>query len=684
MLKTAGIPNSNLYALMKSLRIRLFLIDIWRALLVFACLGLMSRVYGDRQTVSSPDGTVVVVVDDADGLRYSVTFDGRPVLVDSRLGLDFAGGLSVGRKTAIVGAHSTDHDGSWDNPFGQRRIIPDVYREMTLDLEEHADAPGKFRILVRAYNNGVAFRYEIPDQPGLERYTVTDERTEFAFAKDYPCWRGDFSECAECQYPASRLTQLTQHLGRPHVLPLLVELEGGYAAVAESDLIDWGGMFLSALGPRGDGSLRPGAKAAIAPRKDGCGLVVGTDRRVSPWRVVVLVRNAKELVNCELIPTLATPSQMDDASWIQPGVSAWDVWWTGTNSTQPEYKGLNSRGDTRSHKEYIDFAGEMGFEYQLIDWFWYEPMNHPDADLTKPAAHVDIPQLVAYANDRNVKLLLWIDWHDLDRQGFDKVFSQVVEWGIAGVKIDFMNSDSQETVQWYWKVLESAAKHHLLVDLHGAYKPTGLARTWPNFITQEGVLGNEYFKIRENACTPLHTVTLPFVRGWLGPMDFTPGGFLNRTEAGFRITQPAEVVGTRARQLAQTVVYFSPLLVLCDSPAHYRAQPGLEFFRDLPTVWDETVVLSAEVAEHVVVARRSGEEWYLAGLNGAAPLSIEVNLGFLSDGEWALRVFEDLPESETEPTRIGETTRAVKSGDSITLNMVSAGGYAAILSRSQP
>ena len=634
-----------------------------------------------EESVASPDGRIVVTVSDTSGLHYRVAFDGQPAIVDSRLGLDFAGGVSLGRAAIIESATRADHDSTWENPFGQRRTVRDHYRELTVALREKSDAPSRLHVVVRAYDQSVALRYEIPNQPGMEEYTVTQEQTEFLFPTDLTCWAGNFSECAENQYPEKRLTQLDANLGRPHVLPLLVKLPNGFAAIAESDLLDWAGMFVTAAGPDAQGAPRPGARVALAPRKDGRGLVHGRERRVSPWRTIQLAREAKELVASEFIATLATPSQLADTSWIKPGITAWDSWWTGTNPTQPDFKGLNSRGDTRSHKEYIDFAAEMGFSYQLIDWFWYEPMNNPKADLTKPAAHVDIPGLVAYARERNVHLLLWIDSHDLDRQGFDKVFTQVADWGFAGVKIDFMNSDSQETVRWYADVLAAAAKHKLLVDLHGAYKPTGLARTWPNYITQEGVLGNEYNKIPwlADSCTPLHTITLPFTRGLLGPMDFTPGGFLNRTKTDFKVTEPAQVVGTRARQLAETVVYFSPLLCLCDHPDNYRGQPGVEFFRGLPTVWDETLVLSAEVAQHVVIARRSGTRWYLAAMNGDAPLTLTVPLSFLDAGDWKLRAFADTQASAVTPTELAETSSTVRADGTLTLTLAPAGGYAATL-----
>ncbi|HET7535567.1 MAG TPA: glycoside hydrolase family 97 protein [Candidatus Didemnitutus sp.] len=649
------------------------------SLLVLAGL-LPLRTEAAEEAITSPDGRIVVTVDNADGLRYRVTLDGSTALLESGLGLDFEGGFSLGRQSTIIQATRAYHDGTWDNPFGQRRTVRDHYGELKLELKEQADAPQRLNLIVRAYDDGVALRYELPEQPGLTDYVVTNERTEFIFPADLTCWAGDYSDCAECQYPEKKLSQLNSNTAQPHVLPLLVKLPQGYAAVAESDLLDWAGMFVTAAGPRADGSPRPGAKATLAARKDGHALVVGRDRRVSPWRVVLLARHASDLVGNDLVATLATPSQLTDVSWIKPGITAWDSWWTGTNPTQPDFKGLRARGDTRSHKEYIEFAAEMGFPYQLIDWYWYEPMNSPKADLTKPAPHVDIPGLVEFGRQRGVRLLLWIDSHDLSRQGFAKVFAQVAQWGFAGVKIDFMNHDGQETVKWYSEVLAAAAREHLLVDLHGAYKPTGLVRTWPNFITQEGVLGNEYNKIKAGACSTLHTVTLPFTRGLLGPMDFTPGGFLNRTAADFRVTQPAEVVGTRARQLAETVVYFSPQLCLCDNPANYRGQPGVEFFRGLPTVWDDTVVLAADVAQHVVIARRSGDRWYLAAMNGDAPLALKVPLKFLGTGAWNLRAFADTPESAVQPEKISDTTRPVEASDALELTLAPAGGYAAVLS----
>jgi len=668
----------------------------YRTLIHTAALGILvsasSFSQAREESVASPDGRVAVAVSDTDGLRYRVTFDGRPAVVESRLGLDFAGGFSLGRTARITAAATREHEGSWENAFGPRRVVPDHYRELRLETQETSDTPGRVTLIVRVYDNGVALRYEIPAQPGLESFILTDELTEFVFPSDLRCWAGDHSASAENQYPEKRLTQLGSRISEPHVLPLLVELNHGYAAIAESDLLDWAGMFLTAAGPRADGTLRPGARAALASRQDRNGFVVGRERRVSPWRVVMLARSATDLVTNELVATLATPSQVADTSWIKPGASAWDAWWTGVNPSLPQFTGVDARGDTRSHREYIDLAAEMGWPFQLMDWFWYEhmtswdkglhaPPNNPSGDFSRPLAHIDVPGLVTYARERGVGLWIWAHSLDIKTFGMERALEHLASLGVVGIKVDFFNSDAQETVQWVVELLECAARHRLMVNLHGFYKPTGLARTYPHFLTQEGVLGNEWAKLRPGACTTAHEITLPFTRGLLGPMDFTPGGFLNRTAADFKVTSPTEVIGTRARQLAMTVIYSSPLLVLCDSPAHYRGQPGVEFFRSLPTVWDDTVALSAEVAGHVVLARRSGSRWYLAAMNGEAPLTLSLPLSFLGEGRWQLRAYGDAPDSAVRPESILETTRTIAATDTLELTLVGAGGYAAILSR---
>jgi alpha-glucosidase len=335
----------------------------------------------------------------------------------------------------------------------------------------------------------------------------------------------------------------------------------------------------------------------------------------------------------------------------------------------------------------------MGWPYQLMDWYWYEgmtsymkslhsPPNPVQGDFRRPVSEINIPELMQYAKAKNVRLLIWAHSLDMVTFGEEKALDLFAQLGFAGVKVDFINSQSQETVVWCEKLLQAAAKRHLIIDIHGTYKPTGMARTYPNFITQEGVLGNEYNKLGGRQVTPLHTATLPFTRALLGPMDFTPGGFLNRTPEEFKIAVPAQTMGTRSHELAETVAYPSPLLVLCDSPNNYRAATGVDFLRSIPTVWDESVVLSGEVGKSFVVARRSGERWYLVALNGENAAQAQVPLKFLGKGKWMMRSFADKPGSPYYQVAV-DSTRDANAQTVLPLSFLPGGGFAAIITKAK-
>jgi alpha-glucosidase len=651
-------------------------------LFAFSALGVSAA----EQRLTSPAGGLAVIVSDDHGLHFCVEADGKTVLTNSPLGLEFKDGTKLGPAAVITKARTKKHNGQWENRFGNRRKVSDRWRELQLTLEERGAQPRTFGLIVRAYDDGVAFRYDLPAGSGLGNFVLTNELTEFRFADDYRCWAGGESECAENQYPETKLSAIPAgQPGRPHqsVLPLLVETPAGYFAVAESDVLDWAGLSLA-----GAGNL--GVKAVLDRRSDGNGLVVSSAPRVSPWRVLMFGRTAADFAGSDLVATLATPSRLKDTSWIKPGACAWDAWWTGVNphDSDPKHKDVDARGTTPSHKEYIDLAAEMGWPYQLMDWYWYEgmtsymkslhsPPNAKRGDFRKPVPEVNIPELMAYAKSKNVRLLIWAHSLDIETFGVDAALKHLAEQGFAGVKIDFLNSQSQETVQWCEKVLATAAKYHLLVNFHGTYKPTGLARTYPNFITQEGVLGNEYNKFGEGVITPQHTINLAFTRALIGPMDFTPGGFVNRAPKDFKIISPTQVKGTRARQLAMTVVYPSPLLVLCDSPKNYRGQPGIEFLRNIPTVWDETVVLSGEVGKSIALARRSGNRWYLAAMNGDDATTLNLPLKFLGKGKWTLQSFAD--RIDGKPAEIVESSQPVDASTVLPVKLSGAGGFAAEL-----
>ncbi len=614
--------------------------------------------------VISPDTRITVTVTDIDRVTYRVDQNRKPLISPSGIGFIERDRGNFGSTAKIESIKEASHQGSWEDRFGTERRVPDNWNQTTISLNQNGV---KMDFIVRVFDNGVALRYAVPKQRGIPVLNLKSEETEFNFEGDYRAWTGDPSVCAENNYPERKVSQTPNQ----SVLPALVQTPNGFVEIAESDLTNWAGMFVRANGN--------GLKVDLANRKDGHGAVQIATPAMSPWRVIMIARTANDLLANNLVKCLATPNKIGDTSWIKPGIAAWDAWWANS---------IQTRGTTETHKPYIDLAAKMGWPYMLCDWGW----NEGD-DLTKPNKNVDIPGLIEYAKAKNVKLLLWMHNDALNKTGVDKAFSTVAKWGVVGVKVDFMNSDSQETVQWYVNTLAAAAKYKLLVDFHGAYKATGLARTYPNYITQEGVLGNEWNKIRLDACSIEHTMILPFTRALLGPMDFTPGGFQSVLPSQFVLDAGktpggnCQVLGTRAHQLALTMIYPSPLLVLCDSPTSYlgndlkHPEPGLEFYRDLPTVWDETRVIEAEVGKTIVIARRSGKKWWLAAMNGNDRASANVPLSFLGGGKWTMRSFADTEKSEFEPKSILEQASLCTKDTVMTLSMAAGGGgFVAMLS----
>lgn len=400
------------------------------------------------------------------------------------------------------------------------------------------------------------------------------------------------------------------------------------------------------------------------PGTDGKVLVKAKAGHKTPWRVILTGKNAGELIESEMMVKLNEPSRIKDTSWIKPGMMAWDHWWSG-----------ELKVDTETNKKYIKFASDVKFPYMLIDWGWYGSHNNPKADVTIVTPKVNMPELLKYAEDNNVKLWVWAYWSDIDRK-LEDAFALYEKWGLAGVKIDFMQRDDQQMVNWYHKTCKLAAKHHLMLDFHGAYVNTGLRRTWPNFMTREAVQGNEWNKWR-NTITSDHNVTLPFTRMLAGPMDYTPGGFLNVTKDAWKPGSPTKVITTRCHQVAMTVVYESPITCLCDHPDNYYGQKGLEFIKKVPSNWDQTRVLNGEIGEYITLARRNGKKWYLGAMANQKGKSLDLPLDFLGKGKYTAYIFEDGKDATENPASIVERTITVSKENILNINMAPSGGFAA-------
>jgi alpha-glucosidase len=643
-------------------------------------------------TLQSPDGTIEVIVDAMMGtLKYSVSVDGRPVIEPSRLGLRMKGGSELGRSVQLEEFPITSHDSTWTNPLGKRRVVRDQYNELRLQLGEDGRPNWWFEVIIRAYDDGVAIRYKLPRQwwqweEGLKEIVVEDDLTEFTFADNHTCFAGhhpdDTFHCSqEWNFEKQRLADI----GPESVmgLPVLVETPAAWVAIGEADLLHWSGMWIGGAADKQGGENSESGESAgsgpvtlaskLAPRLDGEGAVKSELPLQSSWRVLMIGREPGRLVESEIIRNLSTRSKLDDTSWIKPGMMAWDHWWTGDTIM-----------DTATIKKYIQLAADMGWEYQLIDAGWYGDWQNYGETLDKPAhitTHIealDMDEVRRFAKQKGVRLWLWLHWTDVDRDdAYKQAFPLYEQWGIAGVKIDYMDRDDQEMVDWYEKITQAAAEHHLLVNFHGAFKTSGFDRTYPNQITREGVLGNEYNKWSEQV-TPTHRVTLPFTRYLEGPGDYTPGGFLNRQPEAFKTkVKPTQVQGTRAAELALFVVYDSPVTCVCEHPDRLRDQAGIDFLKIVPTVWDDTRVLDGVVGEQIVMARQSGDDWFLGALTNEQAREIAVPLDFLGDGQWKVTVWQDGADAAQNAEDLATEELTVSAGDTLTLKLAPAGGSVA-------
>jgi alpha-glucosidase len=655
------------------------------AALLLSWVAVRSARAAEELTIASPDGKVVISFalksngqPYLPGMRayYRVSYGGVPVLTDSPLGLDFEGAPPLDHDLEITGTDRHSHDATWTNRFGMLRDVPDRYNQLRVSLHEK-QAPGRqLDVIFRAYNEGAAFRYFLPQQSALEKFNLMAENTGFYFAQDASTFALNmhrFNTANEGEYLPTPLDQI-----KPASiinLPLLVHIPGGpWLGLLEADLTDYAGMYVGGV-PGFDHALV--SKLSPSPERMDR-VVTGSTPKALPWRVLLLNDRPGGLIESDyLILDLSQPSAVADTSWITPGKAAWD-WWSGDYDVNVDFQpGMN----TATMKHYIDFAADHHLEYMLVDAGWYPAQGYkqPTSILTY-VPEVNIPEIIGYGKVKGVKVLLWMFWGALDKQ-MDEALDTYAKWGAAGVKVDFMDRDDQEIVNFYERLVRKAAERHLVVDFHGAFKPTGLRRTYPNLLTREGVMGMEYSKGSDRT-SPVHDVTIPFTRMLAGPMDYTPGCFNNATREQFK---PRDVnpmcQGTRAHQLAMYVVYESPLSMVSDYPEIFDHLPEMAFIDKVPTVWDETRVVNGEPAQYVTIARRQGADWFLGAMTNWDPRDLEIPLGFLGQGEFEAQIFADGADADKVPTTVAISRKKVKAGEKLTIHLAPGGGAAVIFKR---
>ena len=627
--------------------------------------------------VASPNGQIVFVLSPASlgkaALTYSVTFHNKPLIDPSELGLDLQGQPALGPGMHSVGAKPASVDESYTIPVGKTKEVRDHYNSVTADFEDESGI--RLSLEVRAFDDGVAFRYVVPQQGSIDKVLITGERTQFRYSKDatlYPLVLKGFQSSYEDDYQMRAVSGL--HPDWLVALPLLAEVPGtGWVAITEANIDNYAGMYL-----RSDKPLHT-LKATLSPKVDAPDVAVDTKTPFhTPWRVLMIGDTPGRLIESNIILNLNPPSKIADTSWIRAGKSAWD-WWSGDAATGVSFTpGMN----TATLKHYIEFASDSGFPYMLIDAGWAAPTptakpgDYADpADITHFNPAVDLPELLRYAKEKNVRIWLWSHWTSIDKY-MDQAFPLFEQWGVAGVKIDFMNRDDQWMVDWYHRVVEKAAEHHLMIDYHGAFKPDGLRRTYPNLITREGVMGKEYSKWSDRV-TPIHNTTLPFTRMLAGPMDYTPGAFNNTNLENFiaRNVMPMSL-GTRAQELALYVVFESPLEMVSDYPEQYKGQQAFDFIKQVPATWDEVHVIDGLPMRYITLARRSGNDWYVGSLTNWEERNTRVPLNFLGDGKYVAEIYADAPDAASNATHITFSKRPVDRTTTLDVHMVSGGGNA--------
>jgi alpha-glucosidase len=620
----------------------------------------------------SPDGKIEVRIRTAKGLHYDVLRNGVALLEDSTASIDIDH-KNLGRETKVRNSKESSHDEMLEPVVRQKFAkIRDNYKELRLDMD------GGYAFVFRAFNEGIAYRIEtsLPQQ----NVKVYNEEASFRFPSDFLVYypqEDSFMSHNERKYLPQHLSEIIP----PYIasLPAVMEVNDGVKIViGESDVEDYPGLWLR--GTRGNGlsatfppyplkfNLVRDRDEHVTESADYIATTKGT--RTYPWRVLGITEKDGDLLTNQIVWLLEKPSQLQDTSWIKPGKVSWD-WWNAWNVYGVDFKaGVN----TATYKHYVDFAAKYGIPYIILDEGWYKLGN-----LMEVVPDLNMDELAAYAKQKDVGLIMWVIWKTLDDQ-LQPALDQFEKWGVKGIKVDFMQRSDQVMINYYHKISREAAKRKMLVDFHGDQKPATMTRTWPNLISTEGVRGMEWDKWSAEA-EPEHNVTLPFTRMFLGPMDYTPGAMRNGTRETFKPipTQPM-ALGTRCQQLAMYVVFESPLQMLSDSPSNYEREPeAMEFLAAVPTVWDETRVLDAKIADYVVVARRSGKEWYVGAMSDWTPRELDVDFSFLPEGTFRMQSYEDGVNADRMAGDYKMTKGQVTKSTKLKIKLAPGGGWAARL-----
>ncbi len=635
-------------------------------------------------TLQSPDGKLQVNVEIKERISFSVSHEQTEVVAASPVSMTLSDGTVWGVNPKLKNKKIQRVNQTITTPIYKKSEIPEVYNELVLNFK------GNYGLIFRAYDQGVAYRFT---SAGKDSLFVRNEGVNLNFSQDNQTivpyvrksdpktFEEQFFNSFENTYSHLKLSELDK--SRLMFLPVIVELnDGKKLCFTEADLESYPGLYLN----KGkDNSL----KGVFAPypkqiKQGGHNMLQGlvTERedyiakcrgvRSFPWRVFAVSANDRELLNNDLVYQLASPSRVDDISWIKPGKVAWD-WWNDWNIYGVDFRaGINNE----TYKYYIDFASKQGIEYVILDEGW---AVNKKADLTQIIPEIDLQELVDYGKTKNVGIILWAGYWAVDRD-MENVCRTYSEMGVKGFKVDFMDRDDQTMVDFYYRCAETAARYKLMIDYHGAYKPTGLHRTYPNVINFEGVHGLEQLKWAPAEVDMVtYDVTMPYIRMLAGPMDYTQGAMRNAIKENYRPVYSEPVSqGTRCRQLAEYVVFDSPFNMLCDNPSNYMNEPECtRFIAEIPTVWDQTVALDGKIGEYIVLARQKDGVWYAGGLTNWDKRDLTIDLSFLGEGSYQMEIFKDGVNADRAARDYKKEIVPVPASKKLTVTLMPGGGFAA-------
>lgn len=625
--------------------------------------------------LASPDGSIIFLFHlNAGKAFYNVSYKNNKIINDSKLRLAFADG-DFENDLRVNKPFYKDSIEDYDLIVGKTKHVHDNYKEVTIPLEQSKGDHRKINIIVRAFNNGVAFKYFFPAQNGWNDFVLTDEHTDFNLANNptvHALLLPNYTTSHEGEYTTVALNNLTADTLMD--MPATFEFSNHiYLSITEAALLDYAGMYLS----KHDGILT--SKLSPLPHQTEIKVKASTPHS-SPWRVMLISDRIGALLESNIITDLNAPCAIKDVSWIHPGKTTFP-WWNG--NVTPD--SLNAPGNNFvTNQYYIDFCARNNIdyhsvvEYGLHQWYTDDGVGFqpgPHSDVTKPVPGLDMKEICDYAAGKGVGIRVWVHFYALYPK-LDTAFSVFEKWGLKGMMVDFMDRDDQEMVNMQTEILQKAAAHHLHIQFHGAYKPTGLNRTYPNEYTREGTRNYEVDKWDDNGLSPDHDINMPFTRMLGGSTDYHLGGFRAVTQQQYhqQYTRPL-VLGTRCHMLAMYVVLENYLQMVCDYPAAYEGQPGFEFIKEIPTTWNETKVLDAtEAFKYITIARRHDNDWYVGTITNHEARQLSIPLNFLGDGNYTAEIYTDANDVNVNANHLNKQTKTVTNKDVISLNVASGGG----------